>query len=198
MRSFSILNALLVVGVIGATARTHADSGWVRIFTTPSGVSVYVEGRLAGQSPIDSLALESGRHHVQYQRHGPFRWTLDSFSDSIEVRSGEMTSVDVVIPDGGTVSSRVVVFDPGQVMSGPGDLGVKSEVWTLTAGGAMVVSGILAAVFRDRANAAAANYLRTGDPDALSDVRTYDRLAGASMVGVQLSLGAFVLFLTRP
>lgn len=198
MRRFSIVIAVVVLGAAGAVARTDGDSGWVRVLTTPSGASVYVDGRLAGQSPVDSLALEAGRHVVQFQRHGPYRWTVESVADSFDVRSGELTSLDVVIPGVGTESGRVVVFDQSHVLSGPGDLGVKSEVWTLTAGGAMVVSGILAAVFRDRANAAAADYLRTGDPDALSDVRTYDRLAGASMVGVQLSLGAFVLFLTTP
>jgi hypothetical protein len=81
------------------------------------------------------------------------------------------------------------------VMTGPGVSGLRSESWTLTAGGAMIVSGVLAAVFRGRANDAAATYMRTQDPKDLADVRRFDRLAGASMAGVQVSLGAFVLLL---
>lgn len=196
MNRICILITAIVLNVTGTAARTDADSGWVRITTTPSGIPVYVDGLLVGQSPVDSLGLPAGRHLVQIQRHGPFRWTAASVSDTIDVRSREWTAHDVVMPIQEEESAGAVVFDRTHVLSGPGDLGLKSERWTLTAGGAMIVSGVLAAVFRDRANVAAANYVRTGDPEALADVRTYDRLAGASMVAVQLSLGAFVLFLT--
>lgn len=91
--------------------------------------------------------------------------------------------------------SSIVQPSVPTVMKGPGALGVRSETWTIASGAAMIASGVLAVVFRDKANDAAARYLDTRDPEALADVRRFDRLAGASMVAVQVSLGAFVLFL---
>ncbi|MEK6650326.1 MAG: PEGA domain-containing protein [Bacteroidota bacterium] len=241
----------LVLGWMVAAGQELPDSGWVRITTDPASATVFVDGRLAGTSPVDSLRLPPGAHVIQAQRQSPYRWTTIIAAESVEVRAGTGTAVHVYVPaevfvrtepagafvedggvvlgrtplrvsedrvasillsfegrslplrgapdSGGVVMQRFDVTDPTPeptVMTGPGASGLRSEVWTLTAGGTMVVSGVLAAVFRDRANSAAEAYQRTRDPQSLADVRRYDRLAGASMAVVQVSLGAFVALLT--
>lgn len=252
MRRSVVLRMLpLVLGWMVAAGQELTDSGWVRITTDPAGATVFVDGRLAGQGPVDSLRLPSGAHVIQAQRHSPFRWTTVAVAESVEVRAGTETAIHVHVPaevfvqtvpagafveDGEVmlgrtplrisedrVSSIMVNLDGHSipirgtpdsggvliwrfevtgstpeptVMTGPGASGLRREAWTLTAGGVMVVSGLLAAIFRDRANEAAATYQRTQDPQALADVRRNDRLAGASMAAVQVSLGAFVLLLT--
>ena len=199
MRLFTVMVSSLIFWS-GMSAQSAPDSGWMRVVTTPSGASVFVDGRLAGTSPIDSLLLPAGPHTIQIQRDSPYRWTARAIAESIDVHPGELSLVNVVVPREILVRTSPPGNDPGPaaglVMTGPGASGLRSDAWTLTAGGAMVASGILAAVFRARANDSAARYQQTRDSQALADVRTYDRLAGASMVAVQVSLATFVLFLT--
>ncbi len=130
-------------------------------------------------------------------RSTPVWWPRDQLAD-LSIESADSTFVP--LPGSSVLGSVLVLRSPisderPMVMKGPGALGVRSETWALASGTAMVVSGVLAAVFRDRANVAAARYMDTRDPGALEDVRKYDRLAGASMVGVQVSFAAFVIFL---
>ncbi|MCU0453243.1 MAG: hypothetical protein MUE68_06260 [Bacteroidetes bacterium] len=181
----------------GAPYRWNAPSAAETVIVVANEVT---EVRLNVPEPI--LLTSEGAQVEVRDRSGrmhslPLWWPRDRLAELSIV-----TPDSVAIPPPGpgpvlTLNPQVGSSTP-MVMKGPGTLGIRSETWTFASGAAMVISGVLAAVYRDKANDAAARYLQTRDPNALAEVRRYDRLAGASMVAVQVSLGAFVLFLAGP
>lgn len=197
MTSTAIFRVILFLVLSAVPLIASSDSGWVRVVTESEGSPVFIGGRFVGISPVDSVRWVAGPAVVQVQRGPRFQWNVLAAAETVDVPSERLIQVRL----SAEAPSRVDQPDVGEtptVMRGPGTLGVKSETWTIVSGAAMVASGVLAAVFRDKANTSAARFLDTQDPAALDEVRRYDRYAGAAMVGVQISLGAFVLFLAGP
>ncbi len=63
--------------------------------------------------------------------------------------------------------------------------------WLLYGSGTvMVLSGIVTAVLKDRANRSFDDYLRTGNPASLRTTRRYDRVSTASLIVTQLAFCA--------
>jgi hypothetical protein len=194
----SIARILVVVALPAAAFGASSDSGWVRVVADPDGSPVYIGGRYVGTSPVDSVRWVAGPAVVQVQQGPRTRWNVDAAVETVDVPSERLIEVRLLAPAPPFLLGPPEPGESPTVMRGPGTLGVRSETWTFVSGAAMVASGVLAAVFRDKANQAASRYLDSRDPAALQDVRRYDRYAGAAMVGVQISLGAFVLFLAGP
>lgn len=198
MTSTAILRALLFIAMPASLLAAPSDSGWVRVVADPEGSQVFIGGRFVGSSPVDSIRWAAGQIVVQAEQGPRFRWNGIAVAESVTVPVESLVEVRLSVP---RPTLRAELPPPGEtpeVMRGPGSLGVKSETWTIVSGAAMVASGVLAAVFRDKANQAASRFLETQDPAALDEVRRYDRYAGAAMVGVQIGLGTFVLFLAGP
>jgi hypothetical protein len=198
MMNMMIARLLLAASFPAAALGASPDSGWVRVVADPDGSPVYIGGRYVGTSPVDSVRWVAGQAVVHAQMGPRSRWSVHAAVETVDVPPARLVEVRLTVPPPLRVIGQPEPVESPTVMHGPGTLGVRSETWTVASGAAMVASGVLAAVFRDKANRAASRYLDTRDPVALQDVRRYDRYAGAAMVGVQLSLGAFVLFLAGP
>jgi len=54
---------------------------------------------------------------------------------------------------------------------------------------------VISAYSKDRANRAYSTYRQTLDPQALKDVRLYDRLSAVATLTTQISFAAFAYFL---
>jgi PEGA domain len=64
--------AAVVIAVGGQRQQVWADNaaGWLLIESDPAGASVYVDGRLAGQTPVTVPAIAAGVHRVRFLRLG--------------------------------------------------------------------------------------------------------------------------------
>lgn len=198
MMRAALLRVIPVLMLPAASLWASSDSGWVRVVSESEGSPVYIGGRFVGTTPVDSVRWVAGPAVVQVQRGPRFQWNVLAVAETVDVPSERLIEVRLFAAAPSLSVDRPDIGEAPTVLRGPGTLGVKSETWTVVSGAAMVASGVLAAVFRDKANKSAARFLDTQDPAALDEVRRYDRFASAAMVGVQVSLGAFVLFLAGP
>src|SRR5689334_5169602 len=135
----------LVAGLIVALcvpsrvfARAGADdgvaSGRLSVSTDPAGASVYVDGRLAGQTPLALAELAAGEHRVRIQHPG----YLEN-ARVIAIESGKVTTVSAKLTPGTTRGAAVTrdadAARDADVAAQGGGSGSKKWVWIAVAGG---------------------------------------------------------------
>jgi serine/threonine protein kinase/outer membrane protein assembly factor BamB len=64
--------------------------GYLTIYSTPSGASVYVDGKFIGKTPLENYELSSGEHSLIIQAEG-----YEDYSTSVFITPGETSSVNV-------------------------------------------------------------------------------------------------------
>jgi hypothetical protein len=124
-----VLSGLLVGGSSFAeTPKGSAEAtGALSITTDPGSATVYLDGRLAGQTPAHLVSIPAGDHRVRIVKNG----YLEN-SRMVTVTSGAPTTVNVKLTrTAGSVSDSVE-----QVSStGGGGGGSKKWLWIALAGG---------------------------------------------------------------
>jgi len=95
-----------VAAVILVSTACGPATGGISVSSTPEGAEVYVDGALAGKTPLKSTGMRPGRHtiRVMLAGHAPFEMT-------IEVQAGKTSEV--------TAQLRKDVFNPVLVESNP-------------------------------------------------------------------------------
>ena len=129
-----VLAASLVVGAGAAETPkgSAAATGALSVTTDPDNAEVYVDGRLAGQTPANVPALAAGEHRVRIVKSG----YLEN-ARIVTVASGQPTRLNVKLTKTSGASNETA----GQVTStggGGGGGGVPKWVWFAAAGGAAV------------------------------------------------------------
>ncbi|MDB4956676.1 MAG: hypothetical protein JWO36_4245 [Myxococcales bacterium] len=66
-----------------------ANSGALRIGTTPSGAAIRIDGSLVGTSPYRGLAMRSGPHLIAAEKAG-----FEAAAQSIIIKAAEETAID--------------------------------------------------------------------------------------------------------
>lgn len=176
----------------GETASAQAVFvGIVTVMSVPFDANVYVDGDLAGTTPLRLRDLTPGLHAISIQKRGYGRVTLSvSVSDTArqtltaELKpAGEANKPSVIQAEGNNIQrSRCI---PGYITLGTG----------------LVFSG-LAFITRHRANRAYDQYQRTGDPVELErfyrQANRDDKMAGIFIELAQANfLVSFYFFLSR-
>jgi PEGA domain/PKD domain len=106
--------------------RTVAATGGLSITTDPDNAAVYIDGRLAGQTPAHLVSIAAGEHRVRIVKGG----YLEN-SRVITVSAGTPTVLNLKLTRSGAAT------DFGQVSStgGGGGGGSKKWLWIALAGG---------------------------------------------------------------
>ena len=141
--------ALALFATPPVLARAGADDdaapGRLSVSTDPVGASVYVDGRLAGRTPLALDQLSAGEHRVRIQQPG----YLEN-ARVIAIESGKVTTVSARLTPG-TTRGTPVTREAGaardadaavDAQGGQGGSGSKKWLWIAVAGG-----GAAAAVF---------------------------------------------------
>jgi hypothetical protein len=122
--------ALAAVMVVGAGAAetpkgSAAATGTLSVTTDPDNADVYVDGRLAGQTPTSIAALSAGEHRVRIVKNG----YLEN-ARLVTLAAGEPTRLNVKLTKTTGVSNETA----GQVTSTGGGGGSKKWLWIGLAG----------------------------------------------------------------
>jgi hypothetical protein len=122
------------VSLAGAGANNGAATGVLDVQSEPAGANVYVDGRLAGRTPLQVATLEAGDHRV--------RLTKDGFLENarlVSVGAAETKNVHVTLtPHSGTAPAAIE-----QVTGGGG--GSKKWLWIGLAGGGAAAAAVVLA-----------------------------------------------------
>src|SRR5262245_14550711 len=116
------LAAAMVVGAGAAeTPKGGAAAGSLSITTEPDNADVYVDGRLAGQTPANLASLSAGEHRVRLVKSG----YLEN-ARVVTLTAGEPSHLNVKLTKTTGVSNETAA---GQVTSTGGGGGGGSKKW---------------------------------------------------------------------
>ena len=76
------------VTVTTTPTATSASSGTLKVFSTPTGATVFVDGVQKGTTPITITGLPQGMHSLQLEKSGYYPWTGQSW-----VQTGGITTI---------------------------------------------------------------------------------------------------------
>ncbi|MFH0989264.1 MAG: PEGA domain-containing protein [bacterium] len=167
----------------GVPYEKHVPLGkLLSLHSLPFGGKVFYEGKELGITPL--------------------RWRLSSDTQGTLSLQKEGFLPEKIIIDGKTESIVVTLRpeEPSQGRQLPDVLnnhhnGLSRPFLTYTAAGTMVVSGIISAALKQRANQDFDNYLRTKDPALLASTRRLDRQAGITFALTQISFALLTYLL---
>jgi len=140
----SVSLALASVMVVGAGAAetpkggAAAATGTLSVTTDPDNAAVYIDGRLAGQTPASVASVSAGEHRVRIVKSG----YLEN-ARVVNVPAGQPTKINVKLTRTSTASEPAA----SQVSStgGGGGGGIPKWVWFAAGGGAAVVAAVVLA-----------------------------------------------------
>ncbi len=150
--------------------------GIASLNSVPSGSLVSYQGRQIGVTPFMFKATEAFMGEFTLQKDGFKPMAIPVSGRDYFVRTARL---DLVAPLEEWKFSDVLFPDSN---------GEPEGQWVNYAAGAtMIVSGFLAAYYKDHANREFDNYNQTKDPDVLNSVRRLDKTSGISFTITQLS-----------
>ncbi len=131
LRGVSCCLVLALAGWLPVTVRagsTEEAEGGVSISTSPAGASVFVDGRLRGQSPLEIGALLVGDHRVKLVKDG----YLEN-SRVLVVEADGTTDLDVTLTEATAGAGSAVQLGGG---GGGGSIWSNPLFWAAVGGGA--------------------------------------------------------------
>ena len=175
--AISKVDSVVVVGGHETTISWEFGS-LVSLTSVPSGSSVSYEGRQLGVTPFFYMSSQ--------ELHGNFLLQKEGFEPAQVGVSGSGYFGRTVRLDRVNAKQEQLFLDVLSLDSN----GETADQWmNYVAGSAMIVSGFLAAYYKDHANRNFDNYQEFKDPAMLNSVRRFDKLSGISFTITQLSFG---------
>ena len=139
-RVAALLVAGLVLNPILTVARTAdaagAATGSLDVISEPAGANVYVDGKLAGQTPLQVSALEPGDHRVRVSKDG---YLENARIVAVSTSDTKVVNVKLTPHDGSNANAMEQVSGTG----GGGGGGSKKWLWIALAGGGAAAATIL-------------------------------------------------------
>lgn len=172
---------LLVAGLIlnpvtsmarAAAGTAAAATGSLDVITEPSGANVYVDGKLAGQTPLLVAALEPGDHRVRVAKDG----YLEN-ARIVTVSAADTKIVNVKL----TPHTSAADANAMEQVSGTGGGGGGSKKWLwigLAGGGAAAAVAVVMLTKNDPPNAGTISVSPTGN--GMAGVTSYTFTSNAS------------------
>lgn len=153
----------------------------VKLNSIPYGATVFQDGKELGVTPLSLVFAGVGQRRFLIRKEG--------------YQESEINSADMTTP------SRIVQLAP---LAGPEDIRGdiilgninKTEHWyTVVSGATMIVSGILSAYLKDKANREFDRYLESQNIDFLNSTNSLDRQASTAFILTQISFGVLIYLL---
>lgn len=225
-------------------------SARLTVTSEPAGAEVYLDGRLAGTTPLEDAQTAEGVHVLTVAYPSLTAWNAHVKTDSVQARAGEGMALSFEFgsvfsvhsaPPGAlvTIGGRVLgstplyyrgaetlrgamrlsregyedlVVNPASlsgmlhlnpnrepaeaeltVESSADRAGLRMATYLSAAG--LVVSGVTAAFFKNKADGRFAQYASTGNPRDLSATKRYDSYSGIALVLTEVSFGLLTYLL---
>lgn len=150
------------------------------LHTVPAGASVYDQDRLIGTTPLYHRSAESLRSALRVRKEGYEDLYIDP------VASGRFFSLK--IPDGAQPPDADRGIESSAERAG-------TRLATYLSAGAMVVSGVAAAYFKQKADHRFGLYAATRSERHLNATRRYDGYSGVALVLTELSFAVLTYLL---
>lgn len=167
-----------------ATEKIFELGSALAINSVPSGGSVTYQGSELGTTPlyVRSPSRLTGELLVQKEGYREERIPINAqMSMPLAVQLKPKQSGESLIA--------------GDVLTNGYGMGASNHWMTYTSGATMIVSGVLSAYFKDKANRDFDSYTQSNDPTLLSSTQRLDRWAAISLVISQLSFAVLAYFL---
>jgi hypothetical protein len=154
---------------------------------------VFLDGSIAGITPITLDSVVSGNHHLLVRSKNSGSWYRKADSANVFLMPGETRELrfSVLLP---------FKFEPGYkdgfppiVLRKNGNNGRTIGIWA--SGGAAVVAGIAAAYLKITADDRNETYLKSGNSAVLDERKKLDFAAGVALIATQLGFMLFAYFL---
>jgi hypothetical protein len=131
-----VLNPILTVA--GTADGAGAATGSLDVISEPAGANVYVDGKLAGQTPLQMSALEPGDHRVRVSKDG---YLENARIVTVSTSDTKLVNVKLTPHTGSDTAAMEQVSGGG----GGGGGGSKKWLWIGIAGGGAAAAAILIA-----------------------------------------------------
>ncbi len=153
------------------------------INSDPAGARVFNQGVELGMTP---LFYRSGLPLI-----GQLTLQKEGYeSTSLPLNTAQVSTLVRLKPVSSNSLPRLPDILPPNVGNGN-----STRLLTYVAGATMIVSGVVAAYFKEQGNQEFDKYLATSDPSSLSSTRTFDRESAIAITITQLSFAALVYLL---
>ena len=160
----------LIIHESEETIRSIEGPGWIRITSEPAGATVLLDSIVLGQTPCLIASHPTG--HLYLSRAGYKNADLFFMNGQEEFHS-------TLEPLSSNNNLRALA------LAHPNE-GGHGTLYSVTA--ATVTTGVLAAVFKIRADNRYADYRRTGDERLLTDIHRLDTISGVSLLVSEIGL----------
>ena len=175
-RVAAVLVAGLVLNPILTVARTAdgagAATGSLDVISEPAGANVYVDGKLAGQTPLQMSALEPGDHRVRVSKDG---YLENARIVTVSTADTKLVSVKLTPHTGSDTAAMEQVSGTG----GGGGGGSKKWLWIGLAGGGAAAAAI-ALMPRNKPPSAGTIAVSPGTGIGMNGITTYTFTSSAS------------------
>ncbi|MBI3194510.1 MAG: PEGA domain-containing protein, partial [Ignavibacteriae bacterium] len=177
---------------------------WLSVKSETEKCNVYLDSLLIGETPLDSVSINSGTHVLRFVQPGTRSWYQVPIVETVSVANGEHLKRTIVLPQSLIYQSGMLIRPTEKVNNDSGSVvpthalanGLPSNIVPLyLTSSAAVVSGAVAAYFKIQADNLYDEFERTGDQSALDNVKTYDTVSGIALGVCEINLGLLTYFL---
>ncbi len=168
----------------GSRIVRHVELGtFARIVSDPAGGKVFFDGLELGRTPLVLRNLHPLKGEVVIEKEGYVPQRIDlgfspvPFIVKLQAESETLTSTQ------------------GEILPADHMLGASDHWLTYASASSMIVSGVVSAYLKNKANSDFDRYLLTKDPAYLASTRRLDTWAAASLVVTQISFAVLTYIL---
>lgn len=188
--AFSLIVVPAAVAPGGSADSTGATSP-ARLFISSDADSseVYIDGNLAGVTPLAMDSLAAGAHTLLVLSKNPASWFVKKDSVSVILVPGELRHLrfSMLSP------LRLRPARLPEISPLLGDAGQQNgrTLAIFASGGVTVAAGVVAAYYKTAADDRNEAYLSTGNSALLDERRRFDTIAGIALVAMQVGFAVF-------
>jgi len=199
-----VLWCLLTVLCLSVTR--GQDHATLTVRSDSSVLRVYLDTLFLGNTPLDSAAIESGKHIIRFVNASSRNWYQSPVIETVKVNAGEHLVRNITLPASTYLPHEIpATWQPGafhdslEMISGKaleGKTVPSNTPLYLTTAGA-VLGGIVAAYFKVQADNYYSDY-ENGDQSVRGKIKTRDTISGIALGVCEVNLVALTyLLLTR-
>ncbi len=200
-RCFVLCTLYFVLFLVSVSAQKKS---WLTVRSDSATFIVYVDSMLIGETPLDSVSINSGAHILRFVQPDSRSWFHVPLVETVSVSVEEHLFRKVAIPRAMFSPHAMLIHANEKITNDSGSIlpsralanGLPSNNIPLyLTSSAAVLSGAVAAYFKIQADNMYDEFERTGDQSALDKVKRYDTVSGIALGVCEINIGLLAYIL---